>query len=481
MKPLSGLDAAFLYGETAHAPMNVIATVVVDRSDARDALDHASIVARLEARLRDLPPFRRRLVETPLAVDHPVWVEDPDFALERHVRRVRAPAPGTRTELAELVARAAATRLDRSRPLWELWVVEGLEDDRIALLIRAHHAALDGVSGAAMLLHLFDRGEAAPTSADRDTDSWHPDPEPSTAALVARALRRTPERWSERARAAWAGGRSLAGLFRSELGPEPLSRRTALPFAAAATRFNGSLSGRRGVAYARAALADVRSIRVAFGGTTNDVVMAACTASLRALLIERGEMPEAPLVAAVPISTRDASCEPGGNHLSAMLVELPVHLPDPVHQLAEVSRSASAAKRLQGVLGARTLQTLLEAGPAPLLAGALQLYARWKLAALHRPLYNVLLSNVPGPPVPLSLLGAQVEALYPHGPLIEGAGLNLTVMSYAGSIDVGVLACERAVPDPDALASGVAAGIEALAKIARREPPRLLRLVRAVA
>ena len=420
MKPLSGLDAVFLYAETPHNPMSVIATVIVEGT-----LAFEEVVARIEARLPLLPPFRRRLVEMPFGLDHPVWVEDAGFDVREHVTRVSAPAPGDDRALERVVGRIARRRLDRARPLWEIAFVEGLCDERSALVIKAHHAALDGVSGAAMLLHLFDREGAAEPS-----DDWRPEAEPEPASLLGDGLSRLsgrPRAWKDALR---HGLRGAAQITRSQLAHDAPLRNAAWPFQAPRSPFNGPLSARRSVAYARARLASVNRAREVFGGTINDVVLAACSHALRAELLERGPAPEGPLIAAIPVSTRsledEADC---GNRISAFLTQLPVQHEDPIHQLAEVVRASRRGKHFHRALGDRTLAAFAEIAAPGLVRGAFQLYERWKLANSHAPLCNVLISNVPGPRESLHLLGRRVNALHPHGPLMEGTGLNITVMS----------------------------------------------------
>jgi WS/DGAT/MGAT family acyltransferase len=467
VKQLSGLDAAFIYAETQTTPMNVVATVVIDRGEPPEALRYEQIVERLTKRLPRLPLFRKKLLEMPLGLDHPVWIEDPDFQLEDHLLRVVAPPPGTRRELAQVVARAAATRLERSRPLWEMWVVEGLESNRLALVIKVHHAALDGVSGAAMMLNLFDCvSDEVP--ARTDTDAEESGEAPSQAGLVGRTLRRLPERSQSWAEGVRITGQSLARIARQRLEQPEEDFSASWPLGAPPTRFNGAVSSRRSVAYARAANKNVRAIRTALLGTVNEVVLAACTSSLRSYLAARDELPAEPLVASVPVSTRQLGDEPGGNRISAMLVGLPVHLADPLQRFGWLRQASALAKSAHARLGPQTIGSLAEFPPPTFTWAAAQLYSRWQLAARHRPIQNLMISNVPGPPVPLSLCGARVEAIHPHGPLLEGAGLNITVMSYASHVDVGVLACGKAEPDVDELADGVAVGIEELTKLVQR-------------
>jgi WS/DGAT/MGAT family acyltransferase len=270
--------------------------------------------------------------------------------------------------------------------------------------------------------------------------------------------------------------------MRAHWAPDAPIRDAALPFQAPESPFNGPLSTRRTIAYARTPLDSVQRVRGAFGGTINDVVLAACTRALQGELIERGALPDEPLVAAVPVSTRQAD-EPAdcGNRISAFLTQLPVQLEDPLHQLSEVSRAARRAKRFHAAMGNRTLGALAELATPGLTRRAFELYGRWKLAASHRPLFNLVISNVPGPPVPLALCGLPVRGLHPHGPLMEGAGLNITVLSYAGSIDIGVLACAERVPEAHRLADRVAGALEELAKLADASLPDMPPLAREVA
>ncbi|MGH0034931.1 MAG: WS/DGAT/MGAT family O-acyltransferase [Myxococcota bacterium] len=474
MKCLSGLDATFLYAETATTPMNVVATIVVE-----GRLEFDALLSRIEARLPCLPPFRRRLVEMPFSLGHPMWIEDPDFDVREHVVRATASPPGDARALARIVEGVARRRLDRARPLWEIVVVDGLAEDRTALVVKAHHAALDGVSGAALLLHLFDRGHDEARDPSEVEDAWRPDPEPSAAELLGRGLgglRDRPGVWSQALRRA---GRSAGEIARAHWAPDAPIRDAALPFQAPDSPWNGPVSARRGVAYARTSLESIARVRAVYGGTVNDVVLTACTRALQGELIERRALPETPLVAAVPVSTRPPGEAPdAGNRISAFLTQLPVQLEDPLHQLTEVSRSTRRSKRLHAALGDGTLGALAELATPGLTRRAFEAYSRWKLAAAHRPLFNLIVSNVPGPPVALALLGRPVRAIHPHGPLMEGAGLNITVLSYAGSVDVGVLACGERVPEAHRLADRVAGAIEELAKLAEAELPEIPPLAR---
>ena len=346
-------------------------------------------------------------------------------------------------------------------------MIEGLENGRLAIVTKVHHAALDGVSAAAMLIRIFDREfEPGVTIAPEPVE---PDEIPSSAALLRRAAARAGSRSVGLGASALRAGLGLGRILRARLEDAAPVGDATTSLAAPTTSFNRAISDERSVAYARTPLDRIATIREAFGGTINDVVLAGCTTALREYLLERDELPRAPLVATIPISTRTLEDEPGGNRISAMFAELPVHIDDPVHRYGEVCRSTRSAKRSHHLLGSETVAALAELSPARLVGSALRLYSRWGLASLHRPIQNVVISNVPGPPMRLTLAGAPVESMHPHGPLMEGAGLNITVISYAGSLDIGVLACRESVQHVDSLAKGVAAAIESLSKLAERE------------
>ena len=468
MNSLSALDSIFLYSETDSSPMNVLGVLVI--GSGADGPPGFERIARLVAqRLPRLAPFRRRLVEAPLGLTHPVWIEDPDFDLHWHLRRISAPAPGGERELAEVVALLARGRLDRSRPLWQLWTIEGLADGCTAVVIKVHHALADGVSGLALLASLLDLpGVEAP---EVRRDPWTPEAMPTPGELVGHSLwqlARKPRIGLDRIR---RGGRAALRVAQAMLGEYGLAEAGLAPFAAPPTPFNREISPFRKVAYARAELEPARLAGDVFGATINEVVLTACSMSLRVWLRERDVLPERPLVAAVPVSTRCAGAAPGGNELSALLVNLPVQLADPVEQLLAVRRSSRHAKQLHRRVGEHSIRELAESAPPVLTRSLAQLYARTGLAHAHPPLCNLVVSNVPGPREPVSLAGIPVQAIHPHGPVFDGAGLNLTVVSYAGSIDLGAIACRQNVPELDVIASGFADAVSELGRLASVEVP----------
>jgi WS/DGAT/MGAT family acyltransferase len=456
VRRLSGTEAAFLALETPSTHMHVTGTLVLDPGSLEGREPFAELRRVLEERLHLLPPFRRRLVPVPFAAAHPVWVEDPEFDLDAHLHRWALPTPGTRAELERLVGDLAARPLDRGRPLWGIDLVEGLEDGRIAVVARIHHAAIDGVSGAELMASLFDlTPEVAPVPPPEVP--WEPEPLPSDAALLAGAA-------AEGARSPLKVMQALTGSARNltgRLGRPPTSARVR-PFSAPRIPFTGAVTPRRSVAFGRSSLIDVKAVGAAAGATVNDVLLAATTSSLRSYLAARDALPDGPLVASMPVSARgEGEVEPGVQ-VGMVMVRLPVHEEDAVGRLETINGDTSALKADRAARGGDTLAEWAELTPPALLSGAARLYSGARLADRHPPLHNLVVSSIPGPPVPLYIAGSTLEATYPMGPLMEGAGLNVTVLTNLGNVDVGIIACPDLVPDVADLARGFEAGVAEL-------------------
>jgi WS/DGAT/MGAT family acyltransferase len=482
MERLSGLDATFLAMETTTVRLHVSAVVVLEPpapdDDGASVLPFDRIRRMVEQRLHLVGALRRRVVRVPFGLHHPVWVEDPDFDLDYHLRRASLPAPGGPDELSAFVADVVARPLDLERPLWEMYLVEGLESGHLAVVVKIHHAATDGVSGAGALAAFFDVGrEPGVATPDR---SWRPDHVPSEPELLAGALSsliRYPEKATFALRRTLGVVRDLAERNRRLREEDDLTPPPA-PFRAPRTSLNGAISAHRRLGLAQAPLDDLRAVRSRFGGTVNDVVLTVVAGALRRLLAERGEHLDDPLVAMVPLSTRtpgDAGT-PGnkvdagtpGNKVHAMLVSLATTVPDPVERLQVISAGTRLAKEQAQVLSEDVLRDWAQVAVPALSSRLARLAGNLRLFDHVPALFNVLVSNVAGPDVPLWCAGSRVVALYPVGPLADGVGLNITVMSYAGTMYFGILGCRALVPEVDHLAPHLTDALGELVKAAEK-------------
>lgn len=473
MERLTGADASFLYMENRVVHMHVTGVMLLDPSGMVDGYSFTRFRDHIVERLHLIPAFRRRLLRVPFGIDHPVWVDDPDFDLDDHLHRHRLRSPGRMADLETFVGNYASHPLDESRPLWDMVVVEGIEGGRVAVVSKMHHVAVDGVTGTDLMAQLVDV-EPDPAPPDGAEPPVHTRRIPSSPRLAAEAVvsRATdPLRvFRSFGRAAVALGRLGQVVLGEDAGPT-----MARPFDAPRTFFNHSLTARRSVAFASAPLDDCRFVKSTFATTVNDVFLAACSQALRSYMADHGGIPDRPLLASVPVSVHGQTAEQGStNQVSNMFVRLPTDLADPLDQLRSVHLETRDAKAAHGAIGADMIGDVTELTPPAIFNLASRLYSRAGLAERLAPIQNLIISNVPGPPVPLYVAGARLEAVYPFGPLIEGAGLNITVLSNMGNMDIGVIACPDVAPDVEDLAAGIAAGIEALRvaatdEVARRE------------
>jgi WS/DGAT/MGAT family acyltransferase len=451
MKRLSGMDAAFLYIETPSQHMHVVGTLVLDPSTMPGGYSFDAYRELLRSRLHLLPPFRRKLVPVPLNLGHPFWIEDPDFDLDAHLIRVGAPSPGGMRELGDIVGTIAGRPLDRNRPLWEMWVVEGLEHGFVGIVAKLHHSSIDGVSGADLMVNLFDlTPDVAVTEPDGE---WQPEKPPSALHLAGAAAASQARLPFGVASTLWKTGQGLlrAGLQRRREPPSEAPPSSGAP----STPFNGAITPHRSVAYGRVSLDDVKATKNATGTKVNDVVLAACTQSLRQWLIAHDQVPDASLVAACPMAVPVAEGEERPtNAMTLLMVPLPVHLADPLDQLKAINEASTRAKRGTQALGVDVLQGWAEYTAPTVISTMIRLYSNFDLADRHGPLANLIVSNIPGPPMELYCAGARVVATYPMGPLMEGVGLNVTVLSNMGNVDFGVIACRELVADIWDLATG---------------------------
>jgi diacylglycerol O-acyltransferase len=463
MQPLEGLDAAFLSLETPTTPLHVGAVMILDPPEgARSLFSPASRYAQIRRviaqRLHLVAPFRQRAIRVPFGLHHPVWVDDPDFELDDHVWRASLPSPGGPAELDAFVASAMSRPLDPDRPLWEMCVVEGLAGERTALVAKVHHAILDGVSGASMLATFLDLSPRARlvTAAE---EAWAPGPLPSGAQMLRHAASSMSHQPSRALGALNAGVDAIADLGQHN---RELERRgqSAPPafFSAPRTSLNGAVSNRKRFASLSIPLDDVKLIRRTFGCTVNDVLLAGVAGGLARVLAGRGEVVERPLVAMVPVSTRpEGEDEAGslGNQISAMLVSLATDEADPVRRLAAIAASAGVAKEQERLHRGRLVESLAQMAAPGLVSRLARAVAGTRLFDWVTPPFNVMVSGVKGPDFSLFCAGSRVAALYPVGPLTEGVGLNVTILSYLDQLNFGLLACRKLLPELDDLAVAI--------------------------
>jgi len=480
MQQLSGIDVSFLNMESATTYGHVSSLNIFDTSGAPGGAGVEITKQVILERIDLLTPFRRRLVEVPLGLDLPYWIEDPDFDIDFHVRHHAVPAPGTPQQLADVVSRIHARALDRRKPLWELYVIEGVDDGKlIAQLTKVHHSAIDGASGALMLAAILDTdpdarpvGEPAP---------WTPDVVPTEQEMLQLTMLeylRRPEkmvRQSVRALRELAASTQNGGLrvladaaarplpgpvgdvlrqrFRQS-GGEARDLPPALPpTPAPRTPWNHVIGPHRRLAFTTIPLDDAKSVRRAVGCTFNDVVMALCSGALRRYLIKHDCLPAESLIAMVPVSVRSSDQHDAGsddtyqNRVSALLADLATTDEDPLARLQRVQASMTVAKEDFQAIPAETLQDFSQFAPPAVAARAMQMASRLRLADRLAPPFNLIISNVPGPNIPLYSGGAELQHFYPVSALVDGQGMNITVQSYNGRLDFGILVDRDLVPD----------------------------------
>ena len=444
MQQLTGLDASFLNLETSTQHGHVAGVVILDPSTAPDGFDFETLRELIASRIHLLPPFRRKLVEVPFGLDHPYWIEDPEFDLDFHVRHIAVPPPGDRRQLADQVARIHARPLDRARPLWELYLIEGLADGRVATFTKLHHAAIDGVSGAEILTILLD---ADPEGRDVETDDrWRPDRMPGQVELLARTGFQYAIRPVKALKLARNVARSVPVLaaFIPRRRSDVLSRPTPI---APHTRLNDPITAHRRFAFTDVELGRVKAIKNAAGVTVNDVVIALCAGAMRRWLEEHHEVPDRSLQAMVPISIRsDETADTMGNEVSVMIASIGTHLDDPLERLAHAHESMNVAKHAHNATPATLLQDFAQFAPPAVAARAARLVFRNGRAGRMTP-FNMVISNIPGPNFPLYLAGARLEGHYPVSAIVEGMAVNITLHSYLGNLCFGIVADREIVPD----------------------------------
>jgi diacylglycerol O-acyltransferase / wax synthase len=434
---LTAIDASFLHQEKHASHMHVGALATFDGPPP----SREEFCAHLESRLHLVPRYRQKLAFPRLEMGRPFWVDDPSFNIDYHVRHTALPRPGSAEQLRQLVGRIFSQRLDRSKPLWELWLVQGLEGGRFALISKTHHALVDGVSGVDIATVLFD---LQPAPAEVSVDSWTPEPEPSDVDLVAEGVKglvRTPVSLAGRALGALSRpGRSLEQAREAAEGLGQVVWAGLNP--APDVPLNVEIGPHRRVWWVESRLSDFKEIKNALGGTVNDAVLSVVAGALGRWLRGRGVRTEGmELRALVPVSIR-AKDEQGtlGNRIAAMRGPLPVYIRDPVERLRTVQEAMGNLKQSKQALGAEVISGLQDFAPPTLLAQASRLNFSTRL-------FNLIVTNVPGPQIPLYLLGREMETVVPVAFLPEHHALAIAILSYKGKVEFGLLADYDAIPD----------------------------------
>lgn len=480
MRQLSSLDAQFLALETPRQSGHVAGVAILDPSTRpTGTLAADDIQALILERLPLLPPLRWRLREVPLSLDYPYWVDDSDFDLDFHVRELALAPPGSDAQLAEQVARIVARPLDRARPLWELYLISGLASGHLAMLTKIHHAVVDGISGAeimGLLLDLTPTGRELPPPDPRGDDASPP----GQLGMVARALRGVPRyplralrslpaaipNLQETQFSALPGAGALGSVTKRVEraitgvdGPVHARERMVAP----KTSFNGRVSAHRRFVFGQLSLDEVKEVKNAHGCTVNDVVVSICAGAVRRWLVAHDELPEEPLVAQIPVSVRtDEQAGTYGNRIILMSAPLFTDEADPIRRLLRTHEALDGMKERHRALPAGLLQDANNFIPPAVFSRAARLTFRLATSRPGRPTWNLVISNVPGPPFPLYCAGARLVANYPVSVITDGMGLNITVMSYCGSLDFGIVVDRDQMPDVDRLMGWIGEALQEL-------------------
>jgi WS/DGAT/MGAT family acyltransferase len=471
---MGGQDASFIYNEAPRMPMHIAGLAIYDPSTAKNGtVTFKGILDHIRSRLALVPSYRERMVRVPFDLDHPWWIVDPEFDLEFHVRHIALPYPGDWRQLCIQAARLHARELDLERPLWEMYVIEGLDNvegvppGSFAVLTKTHHAAIDGVSGAELtaVINDFSPDAEAPPATDLPAG----EPLPSPYELIVRAGINTatqPQRFAEFVQRNMAAFPTLA---RPTFPPAPAPYQ---PPTAPRTRFSGTVTAHRVIENRSFDLDEVRGIKSAVSGATiNDAVLAIVAGALRRYLEAKNELPTDPLVVMAPISIRSQE-ERGamGNRVSAMMLPIPTNVADPVERLRIVHQTTQETKGMASAVPARTLTDFNQFIPWALAGLAARTAANFRLAETMAPAVNTVVTNVPGPQVPLYMAGAKLLKQFGMGPVTDGMGIMHPVFSYNGEIAISVTACREMMPDPAFYAECLQASFDDVA--AATAPPR---------
>ncbi|MEM9718687.1 MAG: wax ester/triacylglycerol synthase family O-acyltransferase [Bacteroidota bacterium] len=447
LEAISGMDATFLYVETPTSPMHIGSVAVIEGS-----IDFDKFRATILSRLHTVPHLRKRLVYVPLSIDYPYWVDDPNFNIDMHIHHIALPKPGNWRVLRKVANQIFSEPLDQSRPLWSFTFVEGLDNipqvpkGSVAIISKIHHVAVDGVGSAGLLSLLFDfTPEARPIP---EPKPYKPKPLPNELAIIMKSTLsfvEKPLKFPKLINEAITASFKAGVLTRVQKAKLPTA-----PFSAPASPLNGIISAQRKWNTAILSLDRVKTLKSIMQTTLNDVVLGICAGALRRYLLEKDKLPIKPLVAMVPISMRDSKDKKQqGNLISSMLVQLATNIEDPIERLETIQENTIRGKTYNGALGAKTLATMSEVVPFGIANQAARLYSRFQISEMHNPVFNVTITNVPGPQFPLYINGHKLLSVMGMAPIIDGMGLIITVFSYNGLITLSPTSDANTMPDID--------------------------------
>jgi diacylglycerol O-acyltransferase len=438
LKSISGMDATFLYIDSPTSPMHVGSVAVIEGD-----LKFETFRKIIQSRLHMIPKLRKRLIYAPMSVDYPYWVDDPNFDVDLHLHHIALPKPGGWKELRKIASQVFSEHLDQNRPLWSFTFVEGLDNvpqvpkGSVAIISKIHHVAIDGMAGAGMMSLIFDfKADKNPIP---EPKPFNPKPLPNEISVVMKSAMsfagnplKLPKILSKAVKGSLKAG-MLTRVQRMEL--------PTAPFSAPSTPLNGIVSGRRKWNTAILDLARIKELKNIMGTTMNDVVLAFCAGALRRYLKEKKKLPHKPLVAMVPISTRtEAEKDSTDNQVSSMLIQIATNVEDPIERLEAIHENTVRGKTYQKAIGAKTLASMAE---------AVRLYSRFQVSEMHNPVFNVTITNVPGPQFPLYLNGHRLLTIGGMAPILDGMGLIITILSYNGFVTISPTSDAKTMPDID--------------------------------
>ena len=447
MKSISGLDAAFLYAETPTSPMHIGSVAVIEGS-----LEFDTFRSIINSRLHHIPKLRQRLVYVPFSIDYPYWVDDPNFDIDMHLYHIALPKPGGWKELRKIASTIFSSPLDQSRPLWSFYFVEGLDNvpqvpkGSVAVISKIHHVAIDGVGGAGMLSLIFDFTNERKKIPE--PKPYNPAPLPNELSMIMKStmsFAQNPLKFPKLVSSALTSSLKAGMITRVQHSELPTA-----PFSAPPSPLNGIISAKRKWNTAILSLDRIKALKTTMGTTMNDVMLAICAGALRKYLLDKDKLPLKPLVAMVPISTRTEADENStDNQISSMLVQLATNIEDPIERLEVIHENTIRGKTYQGAVGAKSLANMAEMVPFGVANQAARLYSRYKIAEMHNPVFNVTITNVPGPQFPLYLHGNKLLSVMGMAPIIDGMGLIITILSYDGLVTVSPTSDSKTMPDID--------------------------------